>query len=59
MNIYENFYNSNILEKKTAYGGSCSISNECGIGTNMVCLGSICTCSNPNLNFWNGTYCGK
>ena len=39
--------------------GSCGTSSECAYGTNMVCLLSTCTCSNPNLVYWNGTYCGK
>ena len=46
-------------EKRSSYGGSCSASGQCANGTNMVCLLSTCTCSNPNLVYWNGTYCGR
>lgn len=27
------------------------------MGTNLICLSNKCGCSDPNLNFWNGTYC--
>lgn len=53
--------NSNFFtqEKKSAYGGSCLTVNECEYGKNMVCLSNMCTCSDPNSNYWNGTYCGR
>ena len=47
------------LEKKSAYGGACSSLEECENGKNMVCSSIMCTCSDPNVYFWNGTYCGK
>ena len=53
------FFYKKSLEKKSAFLGTCSTVNECAINTNMVCLANTCTCSNPNVNFWNGTYCGE
>ena len=44
--------------KKYAYNQTgCIASNQCANNTNMVCVGSTCTCLYPNS--WNGTYCGK
>lgn len=48
----------NYPETKSRFGGSCSASSQCAHGTNMVCLLSTCICSNPNIVYWNGTYCG-
>ena len=47
------------IEKKSAYGGACSSLEECENAKNMVCSSIMCTCSNANAYFWNGTYCGK
>ena len=46
------------LEKKSAYGGACSSLEECESGKNMICSSIMCTCSNANVYYWNGTYCG-
>lgn len=44
--------------KKYAYNQTgCIASNQCANNTNMVCVGSTCTCLYPNS--WNGTYCGN
>lgn len=31
--------------------------SDCTTGSNMNCLSSVCTCSDPNVSYWNGTYC--
>ena len=45
------------LEKKSNYGEVCLSVDQCVDNKNMVCLSNMCTCSNPNVNYWNGTYC--
>lgn len=27
------------------------------MNTNLICLTNKCDCSDPNTNFWNGTFC--
>lgn len=58
---YSTFFKLNVLflkEKLSAYRGECSNTTQCALGSNMVCLSNMCTCSDPGVNFWNGTYCG-
>ncbi|RNA34499.1 prion-like-(Q N-rich) domain-bearing 25 [Brachionus plicatilis] len=55
----DRFWNSTTLfcQKKSGYGGFCLNDVNCGYGTNMNCVSSKCGCSDPNVSYWNGTYC--
>lgn len=46
-----------MIEKKSEFGQYCLSVDQCANGKNLVCSTSTCKCSNPNVVFWNGTYC--
>ena len=46
-----------LIEKRISYGGYCASDDNCATSTNMNCISSICTCSNAEVSYWNGTYC--
>ena len=47
-------------QKRSTYGEYCASTSECYYySQNLICSNNLCTCSAPNVTFWNGTYCGK
>lgn len=51
---------SNLFKEiRSDYGESCTDASQCTYNANLYCVSDTCSCSDPTVAYWNGTYCGK